>query len=287
MKIGSEEHKELFCKSFLETHKEFEPDQLSWQDMDSKALERLRSIPFWAEAIRMERKAGVMIDAYVHKVNDPTIKEAIALQAREEDRHSRLIEYMTQRYNIETNVRPPAPLPDNLESAFVRFGYGECIDSFFAFGLFEMARQSGFFPESLLNIFDPILDEEARHILFFVNWIAYKRVNEGRGNAPLQGTLTLWHYGRAVRNLIDMIYSSKGSGSKGFTTTGASKLSVNFSPKKFLATCLQENQRRMSIYDEQLLRPNLIPTGAGIALKTLQLFPQKSQSKAEMSPLKQ
>lgn len=49
-------------------------------------------------------------------------------------------------YGIELASEAPYEYPSDPEWAYLVTGYSECIDSFFAFGLFEAARRSGFFP---------------------------------------------------------------------------------------------------------------------------------------------
>lgn len=271
MKIGSQAHKELFCRSFMESHLEYEPESLSWPQVDSVVLERLRGIPFWQTALETEQKAGNLVTAYAEIVRDPILREAIALQGREEERHGRLIATLIERYGVEIKPSVTESLPSNIEEAFTTFGFEECLDSFFAFGLFGVAREAGFFPEQFFTIFDPILDEEARHIVFFVNWVTYMQISRHQGAMVVRATKALWHYGKALRNLIAAFGTSDSNGA-GFTATGASAFTIDLTPEMFLSACIQENAKRMSKFDNRLLQPQLMPAIATTGLRTLQVL---------------
>jgi len=281
MKIGSEAHKQLFCGSFMESHLPYEPETLPWPELDSTAIDRIRKIPFWDEALYTERKAGVMLKAYADLVDDPMIREAIALQAMEEARHGCVIEYMINHYGIEVPAREEKPLPADLEPAFIKFGYGECFDSFFAFGLFGIARQTEFIPEALFNIFNTLVDEEARHMVFFVNWIAHKQVLEGRDF--LRPYTSFRQYTGAALRRLDSIQgmgkkSKKSTNKKGFTASGAKAIKVGLSLESFLEMCISENEKRMSVYPAELLRPDFLPAIAGLALNTVKLLPKRKET---------
>ena len=275
MKLGSEQHKELFCRSFIESYLDYEPEKLPWPELDSVALERLRGIPFWKEALITEREAGLMVGAFAETVNDSLLREAIALQGREEARHARLIEFLIDHYDIQISEPPELEVPKNIETAFIDFGFAECLDSFFAFGMFGIARQSNYMPEALFAIFEPILDEEARHIVFFINWVTYLQIDRGWGFSGFRAVNALWHYGRAIQKLMEAFGNSEDKEGKPFTASEASHFMDNLTPELFFSTCLQENARRMSVFDKRLLQPQLMPRLSQIALGCLKLLPRR------------
>jgi hypothetical protein len=283
MKLGTQEHKELFCRSFIDSYLDYEPEKLPWPKLEGVSLERLRGIPFWKEALITEREAGAMVGAFADTIKDPLLKEAIALQAKEESRHARMIEYLINYYEVEISEPPAVVVPDNIETAFIDFGFGECLDSFFAFGMFEIARQGNYLPEPMFNIFNPIIDEEARHIVFFVNWVTYLQIERGQGFSALRSARTLWHYGRALRNLISAFGGAQDKDGKPFTASEASHFMDNLTPELFFSISLQENAKRMSVFDPRLLQPQLMPTLSQFAFHCLKLLPKKqTATKAQM-----
>ncbi|MEH1831474.1 MAG: ferritin-like domain-containing protein [Nostoc sp.] len=274
MKIGSKEHKELFCRSFFESHLEYEPERLSWPNLDNIALESLRSIPFWREALNTEQEAGVMVNAFAATISDPLLKEAIALQGMEEVRHGRLIKFLINHYDIQISSPPEPVLPSNIKTAFLDFG----------FGLFGIAcRHINYIPEVLFDIFDTVLDEEARHIMFFINWVTYLQIQEGKSNWS-RGINALVHYSRALQDKIKAFSGSNEEQQEGFTAIGASNFIDNLTPELLLSTCLQENTRRLDVFDKELLQPQLIPNLAKTALVTFRFIPRRqSNSIAQLS----
>jgi len=275
MKIGSEAHKQLFCRSFIDSHEAFDPTRLPWPVLDGIYLERLRAIPFWADALRTEQEAGIMVNAWAKAADDALVHQAIALQGREEIRHGQLIEHMIERYGVPVERLPVAHVPDQVEQAFIHFGYGECLDSFGAFGLFELARQASFLPEPFFRIFDHVLQEEARHIVFFTNWMAWRQVRRGRGTPPLRTASALRHYWQAVRHLLGVVRDADNR-NEGFALGGGGTFVHDLTARRFLLACVQENRRRMQHFHPQLLRPRLLPALARTALAGLKLIPVRS-----------
>jgi hypothetical protein len=281
MRIGSEAHKQHFCRQFIDSHERFDPATLPWPELDEAARDRMRTVPFWQEVLHTERRAGAIVRAFATTVKDPLVREAVDLQGVEEERHARLLEVMIRRYGITVEERELEPIGPDLHTAFADFGYGECLDSFLGFGAFKIARQSEFLPDPLFGIFETLMLEETRHIVFFVNWMAWQEASRGRGTRAWRALVSARFYARAIGRLVGTIRrGQKENDGKDFSATQASIFLEGFTFRRFIEACYAENARRMAGFHADLLRPRFLPSLAGAALSGLRLLPARGPNTA-------
>jgi hypothetical protein len=275
MRIGSDEHKELFCRSFMETHRVYEPPDMAWPELDDVSLARLRAIPVWTMALEVELGAGTMLAGFAKTEPDPLVRQALELQGYEEARHGRILRYMIDKYGI--SVEPKHIDEKPTRGAFVDFGYNECVDSFAGFGIFRLACDAQVLPDSLTSLFSRVLVEEARHIVFFVNWVAWDRTRRGLPGPVLQAIPTLWCYGSAIVRRVKGGAEMSGPEPKAAENEGPvldlfGDVVKDLTPAKFVRACVEENDRYMQAFDPRLLRPRFIPALARFALALLEAF---------------
>jgi hypothetical protein len=273
VRVGSTEHKQLFCHTFIETHEAYEPEALPWPDLDEDSLARLRAVPFWGTALQIERNAGFLVNEFAKAQSDPLIREAIALQGYEEDRHAKMIGMLVERYDL--NAETSDELPKPTKRAFIDFGYNECLDSFFGFGVFRLAREARVLPDELISLFTRVLHEEARHIVFFVNWIAFDRAQRGYGATPLQAPATAIGYFRSLARLVALARGGKKNAeSQKFGDAFNNVSFAHLTLRDFVEACISENDRQMALLDPRLLRPRVIPSIARFALRFMKQKPR-------------
>ncbi|KMQ83943.1 hypothetical protein RF55_18750 [Lasius niger] len=258
---------------FQATFNPYRPSALAWPKLDASSLQRITSLPIWDIAVQTEGKARLRMAAYARTVADADMRRALALNAWEENRHKEVLSKMIQAYGIALVKDAPYPYPKDAEWAYLVTGYSECVDSFFAFGLFKVANDSGLFPPELIDTFEPVMQEECRHILLFANWAAWHRANLSwwkRIGFELK-VFAVWCFLGWER--IGLARSLDADGNKqaqdnNFTVHGAQSMtSEALSLPQLMQLCLSENDRRFSGYDKRLLRPTIMPTLVRFALR--------------------
>jgi hypothetical protein len=258
LRLGSDAHRVLFCRTLLDTFNPYKPSVIDWPKLEPAALARLTSLPIWDIAVQTENKASRRVMAYAQFCHDPLLKKAVELNGFEEGRHRHVLANLVEAYGIQLKPEPPVERPRDSEWAFMVTGFSECIDSFFAFGLFEAARRSGFFPPELVDTFEPVIHEEGRHILFFVNWVAWWRRNMPWWRRPWfeLKVMAVWLFlGWERMGLAKDVGSAEEAN---FTVAGGEAVAEIDVPG-LMDLCLSENDRRLGIYDPRLLRPTFFP----------------------------
>ncbi|MBS7791991.1 ferritin-like domain-containing protein [Roseococcus sp. SDR] len=265
LKPGSPEHKQAMCAMFAETFNPYKPSVINWPKLDEEALHRITSLPIWDIAVQTEGKARLRMSAYAETLKDPELRETIARNGWEENRHKEVLSRLVEAYGIPLAPEPEYVKPKDTEWAYLVTGFSECVDSFFAFGLFEMARQSGFFPEELVETFEPVMQEECRHILLFANWLAWHRATMPLWRRPWfeMRVWAVWVFLGWER--IGLAKTVDGDGKErtqdnNFTVTGGKAMTAKeYTMAEIMDLCLAENDRRFAGYDERLLRPTTMP----------------------------
>lgn len=282
IKIGSKEHKQAVCQMFRETFNPYRPTFMDWPKLSEKEINRLKSLPIWDIAVHTEGKARLRMAAYVKELLDPEMADAIARNAWEENRHKEVLADLVKFYGIPLAQEQEYKVPKDAEWAYMVTGFSECWDSFFAFGLFAVAQKSGFFTKELIETFEPVMQEECRHILLFANWLAWHRKNLSllqrvKFEAKLWAVHAFLIYERlGLIKDVDVdgqeYYEDNNFTINGVAELGKEKTSI----KDFLKLCLSEDGRRFAGYDRRLVRPTTAPFLAKLLLRIL---PEKIANK--------
>ncbi len=263
--LGSEWHKRAVGRMFRETFNPYKPTIIDWPKLSDAERDRLVALPIWDIAVQTEGKARLRMLSYANSLSDPVWRDAIALNAWEEGRHKSVLANLVAAYGIMLEPEPEYIEPRDTEWAYLVTGFSECIDSFFAFGLFALAKRSGFFPPELVDTFEPVMQEECRHILLFANWLAahrrtmpwWRRIGFELRVAAVWVFLG-WERIGIARGMDD----GKGKpADNNFTVTGSKAVSdVDVSVPELMGLCLSENDRRFAGYDSRLVRPTTMPS---------------------------
>ena len=267
IKFGDPTHFAMLTQLLLDTYNPYRPAVLDWPKLEPHTLARITSLPIWEIAVQTEIKASARIEAFAKTVRDPQLRVALMHMAGEERRHRDVLSRLVAAYDIPLPPDEDYVLPNDAEWGFMVTGYSECIDSFFAYGLFEMASRSGYFPPELVDTFEPVVQEEGRHILFFMNWIAWHKATMPLWRRPYFALKTAAVWGFLIWERIGIARAVDGleGADANFTMTGSKALSDELDPASLIDLCLEADKKRMAGYDARLKRPTTMPKLARFA----------------------
>ena len=148
---------------------------------------------------------------------------------------------MIGRYGLQAD-EPTVELPADVVEGFIDFGFEECFDSFGAFGLFQLAREHALFPAPLFDVFEHVIEEEARHIVFFINWFAHRQLNQGQAARVLRQPKALGTTGK--RSASSSVWCGTTTGRKARTSSSRGRNPSSMTSRQ--CSCCRVAWRRTS-----------------------------------------
>src|ERR1700686_2428594 len=91
IQIGSQEHRQILARFFLDSHVDFVPESIVWPRLADPRRARLPPLPFWQEAVATENITSNTVAAAARLEPDPEGREAIGWASFEENRSARLL----------------------------------------------------------------------------------------------------------------------------------------------------------------------------------------------------
>ena len=277
IKIGSYESKKQFCRRFVEGCAA-ESDSIFWPSLDRSTLELIQRIPLWARLYQTKRHAAQVVNAFADTLSDSMLKEAIALQGRQAQRHVQVIESFMQAYGIPVPRWTDGPLPQDLEAAYIDLGFRESLDAVLGFGFYRLAVETQALPEALLLHFDTLLEEEACYTVFFINWFAYHQTKIGKIWTELRGAAPIWQMRGEILRLLMAFGKDDDEDNILFSLFGRSK-PERVTALRFLTLCQSENEHRMS-HSAAGLEPHLAPLLVSLGRSAFQFWPHRKANSA-------
>jgi hypothetical protein len=273
MKPGTNDHRKRVCRTFLESHNPWNAEQFSWPLLDITSQECLRYIPGWTDLFQKKQQLSRVVAAYATTANNALIRDAMALLGQEYQRQTSVLKKFIAAYDIPrtaTTTRSANPEP---ETDFIQGMQRECLDSFWRFGWFGLVQHHHALPTELLDPFDRLLQEEARQLIFFVDWLSYYRARQRKRNVDLGGLPMLWR----DRNKILKFISAFGL-KEDVAPSPLSPFLEKSTAEEFLNLCLSENQRRMAGVEAAVPQPKLGVATAQVLREVVRLWPQRRET---------
>ena len=201
----------------------------------------------------------------------------MTLQAQEQTLLVKTIQSFLSTYNIPAPALPAVKIPKNLEAAFIKVGYQNGLDLFWADGLRDAAQKANAVPASLDQRFEQLLVEQSRHTIFLVNWMAYQKAKLNKRWGDWNAVPALLSRSGALVTLI-AAFGPKDLDER----PAATRWMARYTIETFLKRCLAVHQTRMQTLGPDLLQPQLSVNLAKFTREIFKVWPKRRVGSVDM-----
>ncbi len=279
--LGSYHHKKLSCELISEHHRVYELSQLDWPELDDEVGKKLAAIP-WRSLAQERLAAARIIDAYGGSLKANLARNALGVIALETHRQGQFLQHLATHYQLpEVGNRPQ---PKYLIGAdYKRVTHCLNVTFFLGAGLYELVSRTGYLPIDLLTLLNTQLDEQARHLCFFVNWLVIQTQEQQKPEYEPFGVFALWYQRQQILGLLKTLNRNEYDDNLPKNPSLGDVFMGQWRFPDFIQACNQGYTQRFATFDSKLKHPAVLPQIANASQVFFGFWPERVDAPRQTS----
>jgi hypothetical protein len=272
LQVGSYQHQKIFCQLLTE-NSDFA--SLNVPSLDELTQKRLGELQFWPVLYGQLQRSSAIAQLFCQSIKGTLIREAIAHLAQEKKAIAEAIRTLCRENQLSDFSFDETEISTAGESDFKAISHQDNMGLFWLSGLYALAIQEQYLQADVLNVFDQLLTIQARHSLFFINWLAFESQVKQKPEFELLGLRSFFPMTEMWVATFTKLNRSDYDDTLPINPTESDYFLGKWSYSEFVQACAFNYQGRFMGSDVRLIQPKALLQAAKLVRSLLGFWPQR------------
>lgn len=270
--VGSYQHKKIFCQLLTESS---DSTSLNVPPLDALTQKRLGELQIWPVLYGQLQRSHAVAQLFSQSVKGTLLQEAIAHLAQDKKAIAQAIRTLCQENQLSDSGFNDAEISTAGDSDFKAISHQDNMGLFWLSGLYELAIQEQYLQADVLNLFDQLLTIQARHSLFFINWLAFESQVKQKPEFELLGLRSFFSMKGMWVETFTKLNRSDYDDTLPINPTESDYFLGKWNYSDFVLACASNYQGRFMGSDVRLVQPKALLQAAKLVRSLLGFWPQR------------
>ena len=236
---------------------------------------RLRELEFWSWGYAQLHQSGKLAQVFAEGIRGTLLQEAIAQLGNNNLTLAQAVKTLCKKNRFGNITVQSSVATAASEAAFKQSSHQNHMMFFFSCGLYEFALRENYLQSDLMACWNQMLDLQASHILFFVNWLAFESHVRQKPEYELSGLWSLFELRSQWFSILKKLNRSEYDDNLPNNPKNIDYFLGKHNLSEFLDVCEQGYCSRFESFDEQLIRPRILIQTSRAFRTLLGFWPQR------------
>lgn len=248
---------------------------LTFPALDELTQKRLAELQFWPSIYGQLHRASVIAQSLSQSAQGSLLQGAITQLAQDNLAIAAAVKTFCQERHLTDSNFTKTSVSSPSKSDFKAICHQNNMGLLWMSGLYELAIQEDYLQADILAILDQILMLQARHILFFLNWLAFESHVKQKPEYELKGLLSFLPLKGLWFETFKKLNRSEYDDTLPIDPDESDYFLGKYGYSDFVQACESNYLARFTGYDERLVQPRTLLQAAKSVRTLLGFWPQR------------